>query len=252
LWVVSAIILYERTDFYCQKYFDIQVVSEDANMRQKFEHDGNSFEGFLALPESGNGRGLLVFHAWWGLNPFIWQTCLKLAREGYVVLAPDYYGGIEVSTIEQAIQQKTRFDRSSANKLTALAADYLVSQPEREITKLGALGFSLGASLAIEVARRRNQLVKAEVLFYGSGGGKFDLTRAAFLAHFAEDDQWGAHDKKVSALAERIKAAGQQAVFHTYPNTRHWFMETDRPEYDQKASDLAWKRTLSFLEDQLD
>jgi carboxymethylenebutenolidase len=89
------------------------------------------------------------------------------------------------------------------------------------------------------------------VLFYGTGGGKFDKTGAAFMGHFTENDDWGVHPKKINALADRIRAANQEAKFYTYPNTEHWFVETDRPEYDQTASELAWQRTIEFLQDQL-
>lgn len=67
-----------------------------------------------------------------------------------------------------------------------------------------ALGFSLGVIFAIEAAWRRNQFVKALVLFYGTGGGKFNKTTATFMGHFAENDDWGAHTRKVNALEDRI------------------------------------------------
>lgn len=52
--------------------------------------EGRSFNGHLALPKAGKGIGLLVFHGWWGLNPFIIQTCDMLAQKGFAALAPDY------------------------------------------------------------------------------------------------------------------------------------------------------------------
>ena len=37
------------------------------------------------------------------------------------------------------------------------------------------------------------------------------------------------------------------ATFYTYSQTEHWFVDSDRPEYNQAAAKLAWDRTLSFL-----
>jgi dienelactone hydrolase len=71
----------------------------------------------------------------------------------------------------------------------AIATDTLIAQSKYEISIIGALGFSLGASFAIEAARRRSALVKAIVIFYGSGGGKFNKTAASFMGHFAENDE---------------------------------------------------------------
>ena len=90
------------------------------------------------------------------------------------------------------------------------------------------------------------------VLFYGTGGGKFDKTATTFVGHFAENEDWGAHTRKVNALADRIRAVKQEVKFYTYPNTKHRFGETDRPEFDPDASELAWERAIKFLAATLD
>src|SRR4051794_29502835 len=49
---------------------------------------GSRPEGFLAVPASGEGRGVLVLHAWWGLNDPIKALCARLAEAGFVPSPP--------------------------------------------------------------------------------------------------------------------------------------------------------------------
>ena len=61
-------------------------------------------QGFLAVPSTGKGHGVLVLHAWWGLNDTIKAFCTRLAQEGFVALAPDLFAGKIARTIEEAEQ----------------------------------------------------------------------------------------------------------------------------------------------------
>jgi carboxymethylenebutenolidase len=218
---------------------------------QTLEINGLSFNASLRLPSSSEGTGILLLHAWWGLNNFVIQMCDMLSQAGFVVLAPDYYQGAVATTIEEAKAYRTNLDRKNAQKIAAAAIDYLFTHRAVSGAPIGVIGFSLGCSFAIEAARRRNREVRAVVLFYGTGGGKFDKTQAAFQGHFAADDRWGAAANKVRALEDRIRSAGQKATFHTYPDTEHWFAESDRPEFNRQASAVAWERTLRFLQTEL-
>jgi carboxymethylenebutenolidase len=57
---------------------------------------------YLAVPRSGKGMGVLVLHAWWGLNDFIRDFCDRLAQEGFVALAPDMFSGKIARTVDEA------------------------------------------------------------------------------------------------------------------------------------------------------
>ena len=59
-------------------------------------------QGFLAVPPTGSGPGVLVLHAWWGLNETIKAFCTRLAAAGFVALAPDLYHGKIADTISDA------------------------------------------------------------------------------------------------------------------------------------------------------
>lgn len=203
---------------------------------------------YLAKPESGQGPGVLLFHSWWGLNDFFRDLSDRIAKEGFVVLAPDYYGGRVASTIEAAKKLRSSMERKEINRFAREALYTLQDLPSVTDDKAGAIGFSLGCGFALWLARGKPDRVGAVVLFYGTGGGKYRGVDVDFQGHFAEHDEWGAHPRKVEAFRERLSEGEGQVEFHTYPNTSHWFFESDRVEaYDQEASEQAWQRTIEFL-----
>jgi carboxymethylenebutenolidase len=205
-------------------------------------------EPYLALPPGGAGPGVLVLHAWWGLNDTFRAVCDRLAAAGCVALAPDLYAGAVAATIDEAEALMTADSRDFAGTraLVEGAVATLRGHPGVRGDGVGAVGFSMGASWAMLLATERPADLAAVVIFYGSGEGDFGRARAAFLGHYAEGDEWEP-DEQVRQLEEDIRAAGREVAFHRYPGARHWFFEPDRPEHDPAAADLAWERTLAFL-----
>ena len=85
------------------------------------------------------------------------------------------------------------------------------------------------------------------VLFYGTGGGDFSTSKAAYLGHFAEQDDFEPL-ANVEDLAAALRKTGRSVDFHVYPGVGHWFFEPDRTQaYNAAAAKLAWERTLAFL-----
>ena len=108
------------------------------------------------------------------------------------------------------------------------------------------IGFSLGAYFALELAAADPEHIRAAVIFYGTGVEDHGASRAVYMGHFAEDDEFEP-EASVDALEQSLRQAGRPATLYRYPGTSHWFFEPDRPEYDQASAELAWERTLAFL-----
>jgi carboxymethylenebutenolidase len=215
-------------------------------------NDSIQAKAYISQPELEKAPAVLVFHAWWGLNTFIQQLANRICVEGFVVLVPDYSLGEVASSIDQAKVLKSKMDRSYTYALAKISLDHLLASDFVLPKEVAVIGFSLGCGPALELARSRPSSVRAVVLFYGTGGGKFDAATADFLGHFAEDDQWGAHTKKVGALKDRLSKSSGSVEFHTYPQTQHWFFESDRvDEYNREAAEEAWTRTIQFLKEKL-
>lgn len=204
-------------------------------------------EGYLALPETSKGPGVLMLHAWWGLNRFFKDLCEQLAREGFVAFAPDLYHGQLATTIAEAEHLSNTLKEESARADVHTAIEYLQSLEAVTSTTLGVIGFSLGAYFALGLSRERPKDVGAVVLFYGTGPRDYASAQAAYLGHFAEADRFES-PSDVKRLEEQLRAAHRPVTFYTYPGTGHWFFEKDRADaYHQKAADLAWQRTVAFL-----
>ena len=203
-------------------------------------------QGFLALPSTGKGPGVLVLHAWWGLNDTIKGLCDRLAAAGFVAYAPDLYHGQVTDTIAGAEALSGAMDSAAAAAAVARAIDLLYERAGRPARGLAIIGFSLGVWYAME-ASAADPRVRAVVVFYGSAPLDFSASQAAYLIHFAENDPYEPREYLDETLAN-LESAGRPATLHEYPGTGHWFFEPDRGDaYDREAAELAWERTLVFL-----
>ncbi len=211
-----------------------------------FNVSGQPVVGYLALPEQVNAPGVIVLHAWWGLNPVFKKFCDRLAAAGFAAFAPDLYNGKVVKTAKEA-EQLVDMEQERKQAIVIAAPDYLRSRPEVRKEALSVIGFSMGAAWALVLASERPEDIRKIVLFYGTYGG-LDFSKMApeILGHFGSQDEFEPLEG-VHAMEAEMRSAGLSPTFYTYPNTLHWFFENDRPEYDPEAAQLAWTRTLEFL-----
>ena len=214
---------------------------------------GSAGTGYVIVPESGHGPGVLVLHAWWGLTPFFRSVCDRLADEGFVALAPDLHGDDRTADTPdeaEALLASTDTNRTAALIASSLSA--LRGMPATPDGPVGILGFSMGASWGLWAATRYPDDVAAVSVFYGSQDIDFAPARARFQGHFAEHDEFVSEDERIY-LEAQLRLAGHDTDFHLYPGTGHWFAEDDRAAaHDRAAAQLAWDRTIAFLHQQLD
>ncbi|MDX1377810.1 MAG: dienelactone hydrolase family protein [Anaerolineales bacterium] len=202
--------------------------------------NGKSANAYLA---DGGGAGVLVLHAWWGLSLSFKQVCDRLAEQGYTALAPDLYLGDIAKTIDEAKALLGKYDNELKGSIVKAAKEHLaLFRPDKPIA---AVGFSMGAGWALDMAEN-DPNVSAVIMFYGAGEADYDKVKAKVLGHFAEVDEWEPLDY-VKEMEQAMKDGGVDVTLHFYPKVAHWFMESDRPEYDSETAQLAWKRTFEFL-----
>lgn len=211
-------------------------------------------DGYLALPPTGKGPGVLVLHAWWGLNETIKAFCDCLAEAGFVTFAPDLYHGQVADTIAGAEALGSALDANylQAKREVAAATQFLNERAGQNGAKgspgLAVVGFSLGAYYALDLSVADPDHIHSVVLFYGTGPGDFSRSRAAYLGHFAENDEYEPQ-ANVDELEADLRQAGRPVTFYRYAGAGHWFFEPDRADaYNEAAANLAWERTLAFLQ----
>lgn len=204
----------------------------------KFEPDAS---GHIASPP-----GVIVLQEWWGIVPHIEDVCRRLAKQGYVALAPDLYHGKKTLDAAEAQHLMEGLDWGRATKELQGAAKQLRAQG---CAKVGVVGFCMGGALTVIASAHAG--VDAAAAFYGfpPDPKAVDAKAAPTLIFFGEKEEYfSVPNAKAWVEAQRKKGVPDCEVV-VYPGAGHAFFNDTRPEAYQKAAATdAWKRTLAHFE----
>lgn len=218
--------------------------------------DGAEMGAHVALPEAGEGPGVLVLMEIYGVGTYIRRATERLAELGYVAMAPDLYRRIEPGLeiehdepgLKRALEAGQRLDKEGAVEDSVAALHALRRLPEVAGAPVAVLGFCLGGTLAYEVAVADDPA--AAVCYYGSGIpdslDRADQIQCPVLFHFGGEDRFIPVEaaRKVCEFAEHRE--GWEC--HIQPDAGHAFDNHDAPMFSRpEAAARAWELTRGFL-----
>jgi len=206
--------------------------------------------GYLVKPAKASGKvpAVVVVHENRGLNPYIEDVARRVAKAGYIALAPDglsSVGGYPGNDDEgRELQQKV--DPTKLMNDFFAAIEFLIHHKDAT-GKVGMTGFCYGGGVANAAAVAYPELAAA-VPFYGRQPPAQDAekVKAPLLLHFAELDT--RINEGWPAWEAALKKAGKTYEAHIYPGVNHGFHNDSTPRYDKAAAELAWQRTLAWFE----
>lgn len=210
--------------------------------------------GYLVLP-AGDGKhpAIIVIHEWWGLNDWVKDQTKRFAVDGYVALAVDLYRGKVGATPDEAhILMRGLPDDRGLRDLEAAFA-YLLSRPDVEANKVGAIGWCMGGGWSIKLAENQPKLA-AFVVNYGplpTDASIIAKIRAPMLGNFGADDQ-GIPPAAVDAFEAAMKSAGNKPDIKIYAGAGHAFQNPNNKDgYRKSATEDADKRITAFFHKEL-
>ena len=229
------------------KFTDPDIVAEYIQYPSPTGH--GQVRGYLVRPAKVEGKmpAVVVVHENRGLNPYVEDVARRLAKAGYLALAPDglsSVGGYPGNDDKGRELQRQVDPEKLMNDFFA-AIEYLLKH-ESSTGKVGITGFCYGGGVCNAASVAYPELAAA-VPFYGRQAKPEDVgrIRAPLLFQFAEKDDnvnatWPAYEAA-------LKKAGKTYEAHFYPGTGHGFHNDSTPRYDEAAANLAWERTLAWF-----
>jgi carboxymethylenebutenolidase len=230
--------------------------SDSTILSQNVEYVGKAGTVFayLARPSAaGNYPALVLIHANQGLNDHIRDVARRLAKEGYVTLAPDYLsrqgGTPKVNPKKEGLSNIRELAswRNVAEDSDAGFA-YLRTLADVRGDRCGILGFCWGGEMTFASATQVREL-KAVVVFYGRSPKPIDLVKhiqAPVLAHYGEKDP--AVNPDIPSTEEAMKKYNKSYAYKIYPGAQHGFYnETTADRFHPEAAKEAWNKTLDFF-----
>lgn len=226
---------------------NIQVVSEALQLPAP--KGGRRLEAYWAAPAgSGPHPGLLVIHEIHGLNDDIRSICRRLAGEGYAALAVDLFSDRSRPVCMLQIFYGLLIRPLASGTLTDLQSSlaYLRQRPEVLDAHVGAIGFCMGGSYALQLACVDDGMRAASV-FYGQNPRPLEAVAQAcpIVGSYPGRDFTA---RAAKALETALTRTDIPHDLKTYPQARHSFFNSTGSAYDPAASADAWQRTLAFFE----
>ncbi len=219
----------------------------------KYPGETGDVRGFLAWPKAGKKfPAVIVIHENRGLVPHIQDVTRRMAKEGFLTLAPDALsplGGTpeDISNVGAMFKQ---LNGEQTTKNFVAAVKYLKTHP-LSTGKVGCTGFCWGGAMTNQVAVNSPDL-NAAVPYYGRQPVAEDVAKikTPILAHYAGND--AGINAGIPAFEEALKKYNKEYQIFMYEGAGHAFNNDSNPErYNEQAAKLAWGRTIAFFKEKL-
>jgi carboxymethylenebutenolidase len=216
-----------------------------------FPSNGRTCDAYLA---DGGGPGVIVIQEWWGLVPHILDVTDRFGDAGFTALAPDLYHGATIEEPDGAGKLMMALNLQQAAAELSGAVDELVTRTGND--RVGVVGYCMGGGLALILATRRPDHVRAVAPYYGVipwASAQPDWTRleATVVGEYAELDDSFPPDQ-VRELETTLRDVGKDATMHIHEGCQHAFFNDSRPEaYSAEHALEAWERTNELFREQL-
>jgi len=210
--------------------------------------------GYLVRPAGSEDMPLstvLVVHENRGLNPYIEDVARRVAKAGFMALAPDgltSVGGYPGNDVDGRELQRTVDGTKLMNDFFA-GAEHLMAR-EDSTGKVGCVGFCYGGGVCNALAVAYPELA-ASVPFYGrqAAAGDVPKIQAPLLIHYTGLDErvnagWPEYEAALQTNDKTYEA-------HIYEGVNHGFHNDSTPRYDEAMAELAWDRTIAWFENHL-
>ncbi len=216
---------------------------------------------YICRPATGGPHpAVIVVMEAFGLNAHIKDVTERIAREGYVTIAPDFFyrfGSpiVPYGEVSRAIGYIQQLDDAALMAEMGVVMQHLRSLAEVRGDRIGITGFCMGGRIAFLTACRHPAAVKVAIAFYG-GGIAADTPAAPLndapriqcpvLCFFGEADRMIPMDQ-VRRLDETLRRLKKTAEVKVYAGAGHGFFCDDRPSYHPDAAASAWSLTSLWL-----
>ena len=225
--------------------------------------DGDvTLKGFVALDDQSDHKrpGILVMPEAFGLGQQAKNRALRLASLGYAALAGDPYGnGLEVSDLQQAIQHAgaIREDNAKFRQRIRAGLDALMALPQVDTDRLAVMGYCMGGSCSLEMARDGAPL-RGVVSFHGAletaSPAEPGTVQAKVLVCHGADDPF-VPVEYVNAFEEEMTKAGVDWQLISYGGTVHSFTNPEADGsiegicYNKQADERSWQAMRAFFDE---
>lgn len=213
---------------------------------------GAEFDGYLALPASGYGPGIVVLQEIFGVNDYMRGVADWYAAHGFVALCPDLFWRLErgvqltEADFSKAIDYYQRLDEAKAVEDSAAAMNFLRQHPACN-GHVGAVGFCLGGNLAYLLSARFKP--DCAVGYYGVGIdkslGEAQNVTCPLMLHIAGADKFC--PPEAQAEIRKVLGNNELVTLHVYAEREHAFGRPGGEHYHAADAELANLRSLEFL-----
>jgi carboxymethylenebutenolidase len=194
--------------------------------------------------------GLIVIHEWWGLNDGVRAMADRIAAEGYVVLAVDLFGGaaVEDPAAARALMLKVVENPELANNNISQAYQFLADTAQAP--RIGSLGWCFGGGWSLNTALLFPDELDAAVIYYGQvtdNEERLAPLDVPILGLFGAEDR-GIPVESVKGFEQALENLGKNYEIEIYANAEHAFANPSGNNYNAEVAEMAWRRTLEFLD----